>query len=348
MLIIIFILSLISVLTFCFYDFKKIQEYIINYENKKNEKIKCENIRTTNKEENRINYANENSFNISSMIKITKRKKVKKKNKILKKNLTKNENKVKLNHIVIEKSENTINKQTIIKEKLEIYNDFELNELEYDDALKKDNRTFLKLYISFLKTYHLLIFSFFTINDYNSYSIKIFIFFFTFSMNLVTSAMFYSDETMHKIYIDKGEFDYTYQLPQMFYSYIISTLLENILNHLGLYEQDVVEFKKDIINMKNKIKVLIKIKTKIILFFIIDYILLVLFWLYLGCFCYVYKNTQVHLLIDVLSSFTLSFISPFFIILFSSFIRKISLKNKDKNKMKSILFKFSNFLLNFF
>ena len=348
MLIIIFILSLISVLTFCFYDFKKIQEYIINYENKKNEKIKCENIRTTNKEENRINYANENSFNISSMIKITKRKKVKKKNKILKKNLTKNENKVKLNHIVIEKSENTINKQTIIKEKLEIYNDFELNELEYDDALKKDNRTFLKLYISFLKTNHLLIFSFFTINDYNSYSIKIFIFFFTFSMNLVTSAMFYSDETMHKIYIDKGEFDYTYQLPQMFYSYIISTLLENILNHLGLYEQDVVEFKKDIINMKNKIKVLIKIKTKIILFFIIDYILLVLFWLYLGCFCYVYKNTQVHLLIDVLSSFTLSFISPFFIILFSSFIRKISLKNKDKNKMKSILFKFSNFLLNFF
>ena len=43
-------------------------------------------------------------------------------------------------------------------------------------------------------------------------------------MNLVVSAMFYSDETMHKIYVDEGAFDYIYQLPQMFYSFIISTI----------------------------------------------------------------------------------------------------------------------------
>ena len=240
----------------------------------------------------------------------------------------------------------TLKKQFIIKEKLEkeeILNDFELSELEYKDAIKKDNRTFIQLYISLLKKNHILIFSFFNLKDYNSYTIKIFIFFFTFSINLIVSAMFYSDATMHKIYIDQGIFDFTYQLPQMFYSLIISTVLNQLLNLLGIYEQSIVEFNKNSDN--NKEKILKKIKIKIILFFIIDYVLIFFFWIYLGCFCYVYRNTQIHLLIDVTSSFALSFITPFFIFLLPSFFRILSLS--DKNGKRNLLFKFSKFLENF-
>ena len=109
------------------------------------------------------------------------------------------------------------------------YNDYELNQLNYKDALKIDKRKFLELYISLLRTNHILIFSFFQLKDYNSYMIKIYIFFFTFSMNYVVSAMFYSDSTMHQIYVEEGLFNFLYQLPQMFYSFIISTTLENIL-----------------------------------------------------------------------------------------------------------------------
>ena len=164
-------------------------------------------------------------------------------------------------------------------------------------------------------------------------------------MNLVVSAMFYSDETMHKIYIDKGKFDYTYQLPQMLYSFIISTILEKLLNLLGLYEPDIIEFKNDKNKFEKKEKILKKIKTKIILFFIIDYILIFFFWIYLGCFCYVYNKTQIHLLIDVASSFALSFISPLFIILISCSFRIISLQNKEGKR--PVLFKLSNFIVNF-
>ena len=62
--------------------------------------------------------------------------------------------------------------------------------------------------------------------------------------------MFYSDTTMHKIYIDNGSFDITYQLPQMLYSLIISSILGILLNLLGLYEKDIAEFKK--YNIKKK------------------------------------------------------------------------------------------------
>ena len=159
--------------------------------------------------------------------------------------------------------------------------------------------------------------------------------------------MFYSDSTMHKIYVEDGLFDFTYQLPQMLYSFIISSILENILNYLGLYEKDIIEFKNDKkIYKKNIIKkILFYIKIKMVLFNTIDYILLLFFWIYLGCFCAVYKNTQIHLLIDVSSSFAISIITPFIYIILPCILRIISLK--DINGKKHLLFKISNFLNNF-
>ena len=172
--------------------------------------------------------------------------------------------------------------------------------------------------------------------------IKIYIFFLTFSMNYVVSAMFYSDSTMHKIYVDDGLFNFTYQLPQMVYSFIISTIIENLINQLGLYEKVIVEFKQNIKFIKNIKKILSKIKLKIILFFIISYILIFFYWIYLGCFCAVYKNTQIHLLLDVLSSFAISFLIGIVYNIFPCIFRILSLKDKKGNK--SLLFKFSNII----
>ena len=163
-----------------------------------------------------------------------------------------------------EKNININNESILIEEKFETLTDYELNELNYEEALKKDNRNFIQLYLSLIKIKHLLLFTFFLIKDYNSYIIKIFIFFLTFSMNITVSAMFYSDSTMHKIYVDYGKFDFIYQLPQMIYSFIISTILENLLNNFGLYEQHIIEIKN---NNVNKEKLLKKIKINIILFF---------------------------------------------------------------------------------
>ena len=62
------------------------------------------------------------------------------------------------------------------------------------------------------------------------------------------SSMFYSDDTMHKINVDKGSFDLTYQLPIMIYSFLISTTIKVVINNLGLYDEDILIFKKS----KNK------------------------------------------------------------------------------------------------
>ena len=151
--------------------------------------------------------------------------------------------------------------------------------------------------------------------------------------------MFYSDTIMHKIYIDEGSFDFTYQLPQMFYSLIISSLLKSILNNLGLYEQKIILFK----NNKNIPlgKTLLIIRCKFVMFLIINFVFLLFFWIYLGCFCAVYKNTQIHLLLEVVSSFGISFINPFFECLLPCILRIKSLRSKAK---RPLMFRISKLL----
>ena len=90
-----------------------------------------------------------------------------------------------------------------------------------------------------------------------------------------------------------------------------------------------------------KQKFLIKVNT--ILFFIITYILLFAMWIYVGCFCAVYKNTQMHLLKEVLSSFGISFITPLFLKLIPGLFRIPSLKDRSEAN-RPILYKFSKIL----
>jgi len=333
--VILFILSIISVFIFAFYDYKKMYRYIYSYSNE--EKI-------DNKIFSENNMATDNNKNINDdkNSELNKNKIIKKNNKIIKKIIV-IRNKKRINSAKIYNSIKNKSSLVDIKLKSSEYNhyDYKLNELEYEEALKKDKRTFFQLFLSLIKIKHRLIFTFIHFRDYNSQIIKILIFFFTFAINLTVSAMFYSDTTMHKIYVDDGAFDFTYQLPQMVYSLIISLIIEVILNQLGLYEQDIIEFKK---GNKNKGKVISNIKCKIIIFFVIAYILLFFSWVYLGCFCAVYKNTQIHLFKDVVSSFSFSFITPFFIVLLQCIFRILSLK--DKKDKKPILFKISRILQN--
>ena len=78
------------------------------------------------------------------------------------------------------------------------------------------------------------------------------------------------------------------------------------------------------------------------IFFVVTYVLLTIFWVYSISFCVVYKNTQIHLLKDVILSFLTSFVYPIIIYLLPGFFRIHSLKNK-KGK-KHLLYNFSKII----
>jgi len=78
--------------------------------------------------------------------------------------------------------------------------EFKLNSLDYEEALKIDHRSYCQYYYHLLKYNHPISFSFASYNDYNIQIIKKFLFFFSFSLDLTINALFFTDETIHKIY----------------------------------------------------------------------------------------------------------------------------------------------------
>ena len=213
------------------------------------------------------------------------------------------------------------------------YNDQEINTLNYKEALLIDKRTYLQYYFSLIKRKQKLLFTFYTKDDYNSRIIKICLFFFSFALFYAVNALFFSDSTMHKIYEDNGKFNFIYQIPQILYSTIISSIINILVNILSLSERNIILFKKDNIDLHDKkLKIINCLKIKFILSFILIYIFLLFFWYYLSCFCVVYKNTQIYLIEDSLISFVLSLLYPFGLCLLPGLFRIPSLRSQNKNK----------------
>ena len=210
-----------------------------------------------------------------------------------------------------------------------------MNSLKYKQALKLDKRTYFQYYFSLLKQKHLILFTFYLSNDYNLLSIKISLFILSFSLYFTINAFFFSDETMHKIYIINGEFDIINQIPQILYSSIITSIINVILKYLSLSEKAILSIKKIkelslCLKISEKVEKCLKIK--FILFFISSLLFMIFFWYFISCFCIVYKNTQTILIKDTFLSFFLSMLYPFGINLIPGLFRIPALKNPNKNR----------------
>ena len=189
----------------------------------------------------------------------------------------------------------------------------------------------------------MILFVFFTNDDYNSKLLKISLFLISFSFYYIINAIFFTDSAMHKIYIDKGVYNILFQLPQIFYSLLITSIFNIIVNYLSLSEKDILEIKYEKKDKRDKAtKIFQWLNIKFTIYFIFDFLFLIVFWYFLGCFCAVYENTQVHLIKDTLISFGFSLLYPFGLCFIPGIFRIPSLRSKKKNK--ECLYKFSKYL----
>ena len=160
--------------------------------------------------------------------------------------------------------------------------------------------------------------------------------FLSFSLHYTVNALFFDESNLHQIYEDDGNYNFMYQIQFILYSAIISIFVMRLILHtLVLTDKDILEVKLQstkilAINMKKqKLKYM---KIKFAIFFILNFILLGLFWYYLTCFNAVYKNTQVYLIENTFISFGFSLFYPFIINIFPTMIRMCSLHSSSKDQ----------------
>ena len=210
---------------------------------------------------------------------------------------------------------------------------YELNELKYNEAIIYDKRPFLQMYFDTLKREHIILFTFFICNDFNLFCVKLIKFILLTSSDMAMNVFFFSDESMHKLYLNYGKYDIVNQLSQIIYSTLLSQIIEILLCFLSLTDKHLYNIKKLIKskNSKDKIKILKTfqcIKIKLALFFISSFLFFVFFWYSVSCFCSVYENTQIIFIKDCLFSLMFNLLYPFIIYLFPASLRICAIKDK--------------------
>ena len=222
------------------------------------------------------------------------------------------------------------------KEKKE-YDDYELNELKYSKALKYDKRTLLQTYWAMLKREHLIIFTLISCRDYNLLYIKLSKFLFLLTGDMAFNAFFFSDDSMHKLFLSYGKYDFFQQIPQIVYSTIFSQLIEVFLCFLILTDKHIYRIKSMLKNgQKNLIAKIIKcMYIKLIIFYVFTFIFFVIYWYIITIFCGVYRNTQKHFIKDSVISFSICLVYPFVLYFISASLRICSLRYY-KRKLKCL------------
>ena len=169
------------------------------------------------------------------------------------------------------------------------YNDYEINEFEYLEAQEKKLSFYEIYYRPMVKTSQIIIFTFLLKDDYNSREIKICLLLIWLSSEFAINALCFNDYNLHKIYEDKGEYNFIYQLSNKLYSTIISAFISMIIKYLSLSEKNILNIKDEKIGKAKKTSQIIKcLNIKFIIFFILCFLFLLFllfFWFYLSCFC---------------------------------------------------------------
>ena len=250
--------------------------------------------------------------------------------------------KSKHNTNIIKKAGKTTFQKIFNNKSNDVMNDYELNNLKYEEAKKEDKRTFIENYFSLLKLKNIILFTFFYNKDYNLFSIKISLFLLIFSLYFTVNSFFFNDDTMHKIYKDTSSYNFIFQIPIILYSTLISSTINIILKYFSLSEKNILQIKKQknyMISKNESIRVKKCLRKKFIIFYILGIILLLFFCYFITCFCFVFCNTQTILIKDTFISFGLSILYPFLLNIFP-----VSLRIYSLNKNKKSIYRLSIFL----
>ena len=210
-----------------------------------------------------------------------------------------------------------------------------MNHSSFEEATKKDDRTYWKIYWSLLKMKQSFIFTFHTNNDGNLRVVKVGLFILFVSFYFAFTALFFNDKIMRNIYIYNGNTDAALHIPNIILSSLFCLISNLLIKYVSLSERTLLQIKNKT-KKKGDVEKTIKIKTVIL--FIISFILIGLCWYYVSAFCAIFKNSQIHYLINVILAFVVCNIWPCVTTLIAPAMRRYAIKNDSSCMYKASQF----------
>ena len=172
-----------------------------------------------------------------------------------------------------------------------------LEELEFDELIDKEKRSFIQMFLDRLKVSQMIVYLFYNKNWIIPKSIKLIFIIVMIDLYFVVNALFYNEAYITNLYyLDKKENFFTFvprSLNRIIYTSVASSVLDFIISLLFPTENKIkkilIKKKKNITEMKNKVFVSMKnIINNYWIFIIISYFLTIFSWYYISCFNNVY------------------------------------------------------------
>ena len=212
--------------------------------------------------------------------------------------------------------------------------DEDLEDLDYDKALIYDKRNFFRIYLAFLVDSQIIFTTFFTQNYLDLFVIKLSFLIYTLEISIFLNSLFYTDEYISDAYYNNGILDFISGLPKSIYSSIVSLLIINLLKMLTDNKDELKHLITEKRNNKNYTNIinikLTKLKHKLIVYFILVFIIGLFLSYYVTSFCAVYRFSQKYLFYGFVESVFLDIIFSIISCIFIALIRYISIKSKLK------------------
>jgi hypothetical protein len=219
------------------------------------------------------------------------------------------------------------------KEKYEYLTDIEKDLLALEKAKILDDRTFCGYYWSLLKLRQLIIFTFFSFDDFNIFIIKLLSIFLLLSFNLVYNALFFFDKIINEIYDDRGKYSIKLEILNIFISSILFSFTIILIRFIITCHKKLIKLKNMEVYeeaQKESFSIHKSLIIKYIIYYIVGIILLIAFWYFITSFCAIFHYTQNHLFLNAFISFCFSMIYPFIYLLIPAWFRYLALKKNHE------------------
>ena len=175
------------------------------------------------------------------------------------------------------------------------------DDMEFDDAIKYDKRTFLEYFCDKFKENQIIMNTFFNPDHLKPMTIKIILLLLNIDLYFVVNGLFYSESYISELFhSDEEEHFFSYfprSISRVFYTSVVGVIISSLIDCMFFEEKKIKRIfmreKENHLQVKYEISLIIKTSKKnYIIFICISLFISLLSWYYVSCFNNVYPGVK--------------------------------------------------------
>ena len=219
----------------------------------------------------------------------------------------------------------------------------DVDDMEFDDAIKYDNRSFLEYFWDKTKENQIIFNTFINRENLKPMTIKVILLLLNMDLYFVVNGLFYSESYISELFHSEEEekfFSYfSRSISRFFYTSVVGVIASTIMDCILIEEKKVkrvfMREKENHVQVKHEISLIIKsLKRNYIIFIAICFFISLISWYYVTCFNNVYPGVKIEWIKSSLTIMIIMQILSFLVGVLVAIIRLIAFKCKSEKLYK--------------